>query len=122
MFGKLPAYGFYCRHVNDLALRNVRTATAAPDQRHAVYCDDVNTLEVSGARFASAEGGVPALRLKDVRRALVHGCRTDGPNPKWLRVEGGRTARIVLTANDLAGAGIDTAADVPKESIITKEA
>ncbi len=121
MFGKLPAYGLYFRHVNDLALRSVRTTTAAPDQRHAVYCDDVDTLEISGARFATVEGGAPALRLKNVRRALVHGCRTDGPGAKWLRVEGGRTRRIVLTGNDLAGAGIDAAADVSKESIITKE-
>ena len=35
MFGSLPAYGLYARHVEGLALRNVSTRWEKPDQRPA---------------------------------------------------------------------------------------
>ena len=41
MFGELPAYGFYARHVNGLRFSNVRLRTAKPDLRHAMVLDDV---------------------------------------------------------------------------------
>ena len=43
------------------------------------------------------------------------------PASEWCLLTVLLAARIVLTGNDLAGAGIDAAPDVPKESIITKE-
>jgi len=35
MFGELPAYGFYCRHVKGLRFSGIRLQTDAPDLRHA---------------------------------------------------------------------------------------
>jgi polygalacturonase len=46
MFGRLPAYGLYCRHVQGLRLANVQLQTAQPDLRRAVVCDDVKGLLV----------------------------------------------------------------------------
>jgi polygalacturonase len=45
MFGALPAYGFYFRHVRDLRLRNVQLRTSQPDPRPAMLCDDVEGLQ-----------------------------------------------------------------------------
>ncbi len=42
MFGPLPAYGFWCRHVRDLELRNTRLSTDQPDERPDVVMDDVS--------------------------------------------------------------------------------
>jgi polygalacturonase len=41
MFGKLSAYGFFCRHVKGLKLLNVQLQLAKPDQRHAIVLEDV---------------------------------------------------------------------------------
>ena len=41
MFGELPAYGLYLRHVDDIILRNVRFTLAAPDIRPAIVMEDV---------------------------------------------------------------------------------
>jgi polygalacturonase len=41
MFGKLPAYGLYCRHVKGLKLLNVQLQLEKPDRRHAVVLEDV---------------------------------------------------------------------------------
>ncbi len=50
MFGTLPAFGLYCRHVAGLDLRNVTLRTAAPDARPAVICDDVADLVTANVR------------------------------------------------------------------------
>jgi polygalacturonase len=41
MFGRLPAYGLYCRHIEGLKLLNVELQLAGPDERHAIVFEDV---------------------------------------------------------------------------------
>ncbi len=50
MFGRLPAYGFFCRHVKNLRLNGVELALASPDARPPFVFDDVSDLELSGCR------------------------------------------------------------------------
>jgi len=64
MFGQsLPAYGFYCRHVNGLKLRDIHLRTAQPDERPAIVCDDAKRLVIDGLDACSAGGVAPAVRL-----------------------------------------------------------
>ena len=56
MFGDLPAYGFYCRHVKGLRFSNVRLGTATSDQRHAIVCDDVENLALDGLDAGTGRG------------------------------------------------------------------
>ncbi len=44
MFGKLPAYGFYFRHVVGLSIRNIRINPAESDVRPKFVFDDVSNL------------------------------------------------------------------------------
>ncbi len=44
MFGPLPAYGLYCRHVRNLRLDHVELTYDRPDHRPALFCDDVDGL------------------------------------------------------------------------------
>lgn len=41
MFGELPAWGFYLRHVDGLSMKNVKLKCVAPDFRPALVLDDV---------------------------------------------------------------------------------
>lgn len=93
MFGAMPAYGLFCRHVDDLMLRNVvldytddfwRLTTdvyrditwpehggmpshAEPaDAGHALFCEDVRQLGIDGFRARPSKDGAPAIHLKDV--------------------------------------------------------
>jgi hypothetical protein len=50
MFGTLPAYGLYCRHVKGLRLLNVQFAPVKPDARPAMVFDDVEDVLVDGKR------------------------------------------------------------------------
>ena len=42
MFGTLPAYGLYVRHVNNINVNGVSFTLESPDVRPAIICDDVN--------------------------------------------------------------------------------
>ena len=45
MFGELPAYGFYLRHIKSVTLKNVKMTLSAPDYRPAIVMDDVEKAE-----------------------------------------------------------------------------
>jgi polygalacturonase len=113
MFGTLPAYGFYCRHVKGLSLRNISTSFLQDDERPALVCDDVEGLELAGSALAGS------VRLQQVRDAFVHGCRAPGPIQTWMEVSGSQSARISVMGNDLANANkaVDTAGDVPQGAV-----
>lgn len=46
MFGELPAWGFYVRHVENLIMKNIRLRIKKPDYRPAIVLDDVKDLEI----------------------------------------------------------------------------
>jgi hypothetical protein len=103
MFGTLPAYGLFCRHVRNLNLRGVETAFEARDERPAVVCDDVDGLEIASARLS----GVLPLRFARVRNALIHGCRAVDEVAAFLEVRDRDTGPVSLVGNDLGKAKID---------------
>jgi hypothetical protein len=47
MFGELPAWGFYVRHVDGLIMKNIKLSIEAPDYRPALIFDDVRNLNIN---------------------------------------------------------------------------
>jgi polygalacturonase len=58
----LPAWGFYARNVENLALEDVRLTCTKPDQRPVMICEDVNQLTLDGLKYP---------RFQDVPEPLV---------------------------------------------------
>lgn len=56
MFGELPAWGFYVRHVHGLTLKNIRLSIEAPDYRPALVFDDVRNLDIQSLRISGDTG------------------------------------------------------------------
>ena len=128
MFDGLPAYGFYCRHVDGLTLSNIDlsfdaesywrvTARSAGDIRWftrdgiptphirgkagpAIVCDDVERLSLDGLRAQPAPEGDPVLRFINVRDALIRGCRAEANTGVFLEVVGAETKGISVIGND----------------------
>jgi hypothetical protein len=50
MFGELPSWGFYVRHVEGIIMKDVRLRIAAPDYRPAFVFDDVRDLMMKGIK------------------------------------------------------------------------
>lgn len=104
MFGRLPAYGFYCRHVRGLRLDNVHLATTEPDQRPALHCDDVEDLRVDGLAASAPASSEPLMRLRNVKRALIAGCQAPERTAMALAIEGTETHGVHLVGNDFSRA------------------
>lgn len=122
MFGDLPAYGFYCRHVKGLRFSNIRLRTAAADLRHAMMFDDVENLAVDGLDASFWPAGAAMLGLAQVRDALIRGCQPRAQKGVFLKLAGDKSQNIALVANDLSGIAkaADVAPDVPRNALVTQ--
>jgi polygalacturonase len=121
MLGVLPAYGLFCRHARGVVLDDIRVRTETPDARHALVCDDVEDLDMIALHAASQPGAEPVVRLDQVRRAMVRGCRAPEGTGVFLEVGGARSEAIVLAENDLRRAQQSTrlGPSVPKSAVTT---
>jgi polygalacturonase len=50
MFGMLPAFGFYCRHVRNIRFDEVELDYNGTESRPAMVCDDVSRLELQNVK------------------------------------------------------------------------
>lgn len=119
MFGRLPAYGFYCRHVKNLKLRNIHLQLAESDKRHALVAEDVQNLSIDDLDAPFSQDAAELIRLTDVKGALTRGCRPPTGTDTFLKLQGAGSEGVVLVANDLSRAAkvVQIAPDVPKKAL-----
>ena len=122
MFGTLPAYGFFCRHVRGLRFVNVQLETAAADARHAMVFDDAQDITVTGLVASSSPRAAAQLRLTQVQGAVVSGCAPTTSVDTLLQIEGRQTRGIVVEQADRSKIRQFTniAPDVPKDAVSVK--
>jgi polygalacturonase len=122
MFGRLPAYGFYCRHARNVRFDRVETGSVAPDARPSLVCDDVDGLRVSG--WDALSTAALAIRLENVRDALIQGCSGPPASAVFLKVGGKNSAAIRLAANALNPAAtlFEAAPEVPPGAVTVGDA
>ncbi len=65
MFGELPAYGFFIRHIKGLQMRDVEVSYLSPDLRPAFVLNDVAGVEFIHVK-AQREAEAPTFVLKNV--------------------------------------------------------
>ena len=118
MFGMLPAYGFYCRHVKGLTLRNIRLGWEEPDRRHALVLEDVEDAEINGVTAPGAVDGSPIVRMTEVRDIFLRGCRVLGEADVFFSLEKTDKREVVVGVNDLSGAkkAWDIQSDTPSRA------
>jgi polygalacturonase len=122
MFGILPAYGFYCRHVNGLRFDNVKLRTAAADKRHALMFDDAEAVSISGLDVAGWPGSAALLCFVQTRGATISGVAVQAPADLLLQLEGAGTKNIVLEKSDVQDVKkiSSAAAGVPADAFVQK--
>jgi polygalacturonase len=73
MFGDIPAYGFFVRHVKGIELRNVEVGFTKEDLRPAFVFNDVKRVDLQHVR-AQRSPDVAALVLRNVNDFAAHQC------------------------------------------------
>jgi polygalacturonase len=116
MFGQLPAYGFYCRHVKNLRMLDTQVSFAQGDSRPALVCDDVAGLRISD--FAAPNTN-PVIVLRDSRDAWLDANRAPAGNQVYVRVEGEQSTDICLAANNMRASkqGLELAPGVHDDAV-----
>jgi polygalacturonase len=72
MFGwSLPAYGLYVRHVKNLTLDNVQLQLLNPDNRPAIWLDDVQQLNANALKIDQPAGNTKWLKQVNVSAVKI---------------------------------------------------
>jgi len=122
MFGELPAYGLFCRHIEGLNLCEVSLNTEIGDERPALVVDDVSGLDLVGFRGQPPLGDTAVVHMTNTRRVLVQGARALEQTSIFLRLSGEKTSKIHVLANDFSEASRAFVVDdeVGKDALVEK--
>jgi Pectate lyase superfamily protein len=120
MFGELPAYGLFCRHVKNLMLDSLHFSLVDADQRPAIVAVDADGFDLVSFRAAPPSADQPLILLHNVRQALINGARTVPGTGKFLGLQGQNTQKVHLMANDFSGIAlpVDVHEDVPPGALL----
>ena len=119
MFGRLPAYGFYCRHARNVRFDRVEVGSLAPDARPSLVCEDVDGLRLSAWSALTGSATGPDMRLENVRDAFIQSCGSARKSGVVLKVGGTAASAIRLSANAVSPAAtlFETAPEVPQGTV-----
>jgi hypothetical protein len=122
MFGTLPAYGFFCRHVKGLRFQNLQLRTSSPDYRHAIVFDDVNDAVIDSLDTPFAAGAAGMIRCTNSRSIFIRNCRPPKGTELFLDLRGSLAKNILFMSNDFSGVNqiSHSSADVPESALILR--
>ncbi|MBI4327429.1 MAG: right-handed parallel beta-helix repeat-containing protein [Chloroflexi bacterium] len=102
MFGELPAYGLFCRHVENLVLDHVDFHLEKPDGRPALLMDQGSQIDLRSVLADPPAGEEPVIWLRQVRDCLAQGIRARPGTKTCFKVSGARTAGIRAVGSDFS--------------------
>jgi polygalacturonase len=73
MFGNIPAYAFFCRHVKNITIRDAVLELEKPDRRSAFVFDDAQSLILESVSASRSEGSNPIIHLNNAKRVMIKG-------------------------------------------------
>ncbi len=94
MFGRLPAYGLYCRHVKGIRLNKVAIRCLTPDPRPMLVCDDVAELTAERVDAAAVASELPVMWLLNTRDAVIRDCTAPTGTDVFIAAEGSENVRL----------------------------
>jgi hypothetical protein len=76
MFGLLPSYGFYCRHINNLTMENIDLSYELPDARPAICLNDISDSKISDLKAFYEERTESLIVIDNSRNIIIRDCNT----------------------------------------------
>lgn len=124
MFGRLPAFGFYCRHVKGIQFQDVHVHSETNDPRPLLACEDVSGFSAIRLDATGAPGIKGLIDLKNVQNASFQNCSVTESVGVYASISGAQCRDILFRDNDLHLAKIpfEIASDVPSKAVQTDAA
>lgn len=101
MFENLPAYGFYCRNVEELHLNNLTMYSPDEETRPAMAFDRVNELELFSVKAKVNYKTTPMMHFRNVKNVIASFCRSIGMGNVLFETEVNTCENLYLANNIL---------------------
>lgn len=88
MFGRLPAYGLYIRHAENILLENITLDFKEKDHRPALVCTDVDGIEINRFKGTGTSYTPSLIKYTDVKKALISNSGSQNKIPVLLGIYG----------------------------------
>jgi hypothetical protein len=109
MFKQLPAYGLYCRSVDELHLQNVIMYSAENEHRPAITFDRVKNVELFSVKASARKADAPMIHLRNSDNLVAGFCRSLDKNNILIETEENTVTNLHLTDNILHPSQVETA-------------
>jgi len=100
MWGNLPSYGFYVRHVENISFSNIELNYKEKDVRPAFACDDVKGIYLTGIKAECDSDAKSFLSFSNVRDGKIYDSESKTGTNLFLDLEGDQNNNIKLFGND----------------------
>lgn len=101
VFRNLPAYGIYCRNVDELYMQNIFMYSADNETRPAITIDRVNNLELNSVKAETKNIKTPMVYIRNSKNIIATLCRSIGAGNLLFAEEGNSVEQIHLSGNIL---------------------
>ena len=110
MFGKLPAYGFYCRHCKNLRFENIDIDYIKTEKRPAFIFDETENLQLTEIK-ARTDIAAPVIQFSRVKNATIRSSITYEETGTFLNLAGTENLHLTMSGNDLSYCRIPVSGD-----------
>jgi len=101
VFKNLPAYGLYCRNVDELQLNNIYFYSAENETRPALVLDRVNNPGMFSVKGEVRDPETPLAYFRYVANAEINFCRSIGNSNSLFKKEENNVENLALLRNTL---------------------
>jgi hypothetical protein len=100
LFGRMPVFGLYCRHVKNLNISDFDMVSTQNDPRPMMQFVDVDGLSLNTVTGTPPVGGAASILLQDVTDASVSGNYPTDKHHVFVHMQG-RCSDVSFFGNDL---------------------
>lgn len=100
MFGMLPAYGFFCRHIDRLKLENIDLTYDLPDYRPALYFKDIKNSIIDNLNASGEIGTESIIHIDNSQFIVIQGCNLTNGSQLLSSIKNNSKAISFINNND----------------------
>ncbi|MDD4014476.1 MAG: glycosyl hydrolase family 28 protein [Petrimonas sp.] len=102
IYGTLPVYGFFCRHIQNLRFFNIDIEFKKDDIRPVLYCENVSKSTIVDFNANISPKADTYFVFKNTEDVMIRGCRPSGSSKSFLHIIDNTSKNISLFNNDFS--------------------
>ena len=101
MFGRLPSFGLYCRHVSGLRIKDVVLSGSSVETRPAICLDDGKGVDISSVRSPTATVRQPVIKISQSENVWLRDSSVPPGGQALASIDGEKTRDVLVSGCDI---------------------